>query len=406
MPDHAFAAFPNASPAGNGDSTIVHLAVPDFFTTMEELRNPDFRKRPLALGEPGTRAVVQGVNGIARSEGIREGMPLAFARRLCRRLQVLPPDLRFYRERHQQTMEEFGRFSPLVEDALMGRYFVDLAGTRRLWGPVPDVACRIERHLLDRMGFRARIGLAVNKLVSRVAAGCVPAGDLGLIFPGAETSFLAPLPVTALPGIGLKTGEKLSDFNIRSIGELAALSAESLSGVFGPPGPRLLLLARGVDATPVIPPRETPRLTVARTLDRDEIDRDRLESLLFRMVEEAGWNLRSQNRCPGAFALEIRYADGATVRRERQVPPTAVQSDLELFRALHPVFRELFLRRVALRRMVIEFSRFTRPLRQLSLFPRETFSAARGKQVQEALDGIRVRFGRRAIAWGKGVLAA
>ncbi len=384
---------------------IAHLDIPNFYATLEELRRPELRKRPLTLSEWGARAVVQGVNAVARAEGLREGMPLSQARRLCRRLTALPPDLRFYREQHRKVITELGLFSPLVEGTFPGRYFVDLSGTRRLWGPGTDAACRVERHLADRRALVARVGLGANKLVSQVAASCMPPGDLGFVFPGGEQSFLAPLPVTALPGVGLKTSSKLSDFNIQQVGQLAALPVEALAGVFGKTGSRLLRLARGVDPSPVVPFQNVPRLTFTRQLDRDEIDRERLEAELFFQAEEVGWVLRTHNRTPARFNLEVRYADGVTVQTQQPLSPITTHVDTRLFLAFLQTYRKLAQRRVAIRRMVVELTDFSMPLRQMSLFPWEEDSSRDDLRLQDALDRIRRQFGRQSISWGRVMVA-
>lgn len=380
---------------------IAHLSIPDFYAALEELRHPEWKRRPLVLTENGPRAVIQGVNGIARKEGIQEGMSLNQARRLCRRLVTSSPDLRFYKTQHQHILENLSYFSPLVEGTLLGHYFVDLTGTQRLWGPGPDVACRLEQRLAVQNGLHARIGLAANKLISQVAANCIPPRDLSCIFPGGETSFFAPLLVTFLPGVGPKTASRLADFNIQRIGQLAALSPTALTEVFGKTGSRLLQIARGSDSTPVVPFQKVPRLHVTHNLDRDEIDRERLEAVLFQQVEEAGWFLRRHNRYPGRFALEIRYADGKTARSQRLLPPVTTHVDYRLFQIILPTFKQLIQRRVAVRRMVLEFYEFSMPVAQMPLFPWEEAPLQGSKKLQRALDDIRRRFGRQSIAWGK-----
>ena len=233
---------------------IVHLGIPDFYAAIEELRQPELKRRPLVLAQGGERSVIQGVNSNARKEGIREGMPLYRARRLCRRIHVMPPDFYHYREKHRDIVREFGIFSPLVEGSHPGSYFIDITGTHRLWGPGPDLACRMEKELCGKMGLRARIGLASNKLVSQVAADCIGPGDLGFIFPGNEESFFSPLPVDLLPGVGEVTTSRLADFNILKIGQLASFPLDMLAAVFGRSAERLLKIAKGMD-----PPRYFPR---------------------------------------------------------------------------------------------------------------------------------------------------
>jgi DNA polymerase-4 len=381
---------------------IVYLGIPDFFTAAEELRRPELKRRPLVLAQSGERAVIQGVNGNARKEGIREGMQLCRARRLCRRVHVMPPDFYHYREKHRGIVRESGLFSPLAEGSHPGSYFIDITGTRRLLGPEPDLACRMEKDLYGKMGLRARIGLASNKLVSQVAANCIDPGDLGFIFHGKEESFLAPLPVNFLPGVGEVTASKLSDFNVLKIGKLASLPLDMLSAVFGRSAERLLKIAKGLDSSPVLPAQQVPRISVTKILDRDEIDNRRLESVLFQLVEEAGWELRRHNRCPGTFRLEIRYADGVPADTRKRISPGSAQADRLLFRSALPVFYQLFRRRIAVRRMVLEFSDLRMPFSQLSIFTWEQKTSSKDCNLQRGLDSIRMKFGKGIIAWGMG----
>ncbi|MDA8308069.1 MAG: hypothetical protein M0Z81_14755 [Deltaproteobacteria bacterium] len=381
--------------------SIVHLQIPDFCTAVEELRRPEMKRLPLVLAQAGERALIQGVNGHARKEGIREGMPLYLARRLCRRLHVMDSDFYHYREKHLEIVREFGSCSPLVEGGSPGSYFIDITGTRRLLGPGPDLACRMENELGRKMGLRARIGLASNKLVSQVAAHCIEPGDLSFIFPGNEESFLSPLPVDFLPGVGEVTASKLAGFNILRIGQLASFPVDMLAAVFGRSGERLLKIAKGLDISPVFVSRQAPRISVAKIMERDEIDPGRLESALFQQIEEAGWELRRHNRCPGSFRLEIRYADGMSVDTRKRVPSWSVQADRSLFQSVLPAFYKLLRRRVAVRRLVIEFSDLVMPFAQLPLFTWESRRGSKERDLQKALDSMRMKFGKKIIAWAR-----
>jgi len=375
--------------------------VPDFYAAIEQLRRPELKRRPLVLAEAGERSVIQGVNSNARKEGIREGMPLSRARRLCRRIHVMPSDFYHYREKHLDIVREFGSFSPLVEGNCPGSYFIDVTGTRRLWGPGPDLACRMQKDLYIKTGLRARVGLASNKLVSQVASNCIDPGDLSFIFPGNEESFLSPLPVDLLPGVGEVTTSRLTGFNILKIGQLASFPLDMLAAVFGRSAERLLKIAKGMDPAPVLPTHQVPRISITKILDRDEIDPGRLESVLFQQVEEAGWNLRRHNRCPGNFRLQIRYADGVSADTRRRISSGSVQADRFLFLSILPVFYQLFRRRVAVRKLVLEFSDLAMPFSQLSLFTWEKNKSSKELNLQKVLDSIRMKFGKEIIAWAR-----
>jgi DNA polymerase-4 len=174
-----------------------------------------------------------------------------------------------------------------------------------------------------------------------------------------------------------------------------------LTAVLGNTGFRLLKLAQGVDPTPVVPFQRAPQLSLAHSFDRDEIDWNRLEAFLFQQVEEAAWVLRRHNRFPGQVVVKILYADGITIQGRVRLPPGIHHLDRQLFEIIRQTFKRLFQRRVALRRMVLNFSHFSMPFRQMSLFQWEEQKRVKETKIQKALDSIRQRFGRQAISWGQ-----
>ncbi len=381
------------------ERAVLHLHVPDFCAVLEELRDPSRGRRPLVVADAGGRAVVLAANALARREGIREGMPRAVAVRRCRALQVVPPDRSFYRQVHETVVQDLMAFSPVVEAGALGRYFVDLSGTRRLWGPATDTACRVEEEMLRRRCLPTRAGLAGNKLVSQVAAECVNVGDVSRVFPGGEGIFLQGLPVEALPGLGFKTANRLMDLNIRRVGQLAALSPEMLFPVFGNHASRLVKLARGEDSLPVVPSEKDTALKLVHELERDEIDWNKIDAVLLRLVEEAGWMLRRRNRLPGRVLLEVRYADGVEAQGSQNIRLCGQVLDRVLFQTVRGLARSVCQRRVALRRLAVIWSRFALPLRQLVLFPETGLLQDREQRIQAALDIVRSRYGHQALVW-------
>ncbi len=157
-----------------------------------------------------------------------------------------------------------------------------------------------------------------------------------------------------------------------------------LAAVFGRNAERLLKIAKGLDSSPVLPAQQAPRISVTKILDRDEIDRVGLESVLFQLVEEAGWDLRRHNRCPGNFRLKLGMQTACRSDTRRRISPGSVQADRFLFLSILPVFYQLFRRRVAVRRLVLEFSDLLMPFSQLSLFTWEKKTSTKELQPPES----------------------
>ena len=383
---------------------ILHLDIRDFCIALERQRQPDLREWPVAIAPGQGRTVVQAVSAEAREEGIRPGMVVARARRYCRRLTILPPDLLLYRQAQEKIVTALGRFSPLVEPAALGHFFVDATGTRRLWGRLLDSADQMRQLVAQDFRLDAAVGMASNKLVSRVASQVVKVRELCDVFPGLEASFLAPLAVNLLPGVGeVTTTRLLAELNLQTAGELAGVSPMLLGEIFGAAGQRLRSMALGEDFSPVVTPKSTPILREEVQLPEDNNHKYRLKGYLYGLVEALGRRLRSQNRCPGELILTATYADGvqARARKRLAVANCEFQLDSVLFRAALHLFNRAIQRRLRLRRLALSVAYLQPPFGQLALFPWD--DPARGKEVRllRAVDQIRQRYGNGAVYYGR-----
>ncbi len=210
-------------------------------------------------------------------------------------------------------------YSPLIEPAAAGRLFLDLTGCGRLLGPGRDAAARLERELSARLRLAGSVGVAGNKLVSRIAAGCLERPGVCDVLRGAEENFIGPLPVAVLPGIGAARELTLaSELNLRRVAELAQLSVAQLRLPFGPLAPLLHQRARGIDPSPVLPPRRAPGVAEESFLAREENDDDLLLAELCRLVESCGRRLRAQGQ--GAGELRSRCITSTASPRSAGAP--------------------------------------------------------------------------------------
>ena len=211
------------------------------------------------------------------------------------------------------------------------------------------------------------------------------------------------LPEANLLGIPQRLSLEAATRALTAGCQLASFPVDMLAAVFGRNGERLVKIAKGLDTSAVFVSKESPRISVSKIMERDEIDPGRLESALFQQVEEAGWDLRRLNRRPGRLRLEIRYADGLSVDTQKRLPSWSIQADRSLFQLVLPAFHQIFRRRVAVRGVLIEFSELAMPSAQLPLFTWKNQKGSEERDLQEALDTIRLKFGKKIIAWARAV---
>jgi DNA polymerase-4 len=353
---------------------ILHLDIRNFCIALERQRQPDLRDWPLVIAPGQGRTVVQAVSPEARQEGIKPGMVVARARRHCRRLTILPPDFSFYHQSQKQVMVSLGNFSPLVEPAGWGHFFIDITGTRRLWGTLLDTADRMRRLMTRDFQLNAAVGLASNKLVSQVAARVIRIQELCDVFPGVEASFLAPLRVSLLPGIGkITTTRLLAELNLRTVGELAAVPPMFLGEIFGAAGQKLRRMALGEDSSPVVTPRAVPTIQEKIQLPEDDNHRSRLLGYLYGLAEALGQRLRFQNRCPGELTLTVIYADSIQARaRERfSTADSEFHLDSVLYAAALRLFDRAVRRRLRIRRLALSAAYLQPPIGLRSIMGRQ-----------------------------------
>jgi DNA polymerase-4 len=381
---------------------ILHLRIDAFPVAVERLRDPLLWGKPVVVcPRHSPRSQVFSASTEARQEGVFEGLPLTKALRRCKRLCVLPPDEKFYREVSGSISSLLGKYSPLVEPGYWGRFYVDLTGTSRIFGDIQDSAFRIRSEIEDSVHLNSTLGIASNKLVSGVAARVVAAyGNLYAVPQGSEAPFLAPLQVRMLPAVKSKVErELLSEFNIRVVQQLAAIPVIQLALVFGKLGPLLHRQALGIDERPVLPPKSKPFILEEVTLAQDTNNDRILLAELYGMMERACRRMRAGGILSRKVWLHIRYSDGVDATRCLRIK-NPVTTDSVLFRVLEPFFLKTDERRQRVRYFSITFTDLISPPAQLSLF--DTPSPYKKEEaLVTALDRVRSKYGKDAVRLGR-----
>jgi DNA polymerase-4 len=386
---------------------IIHLNIADFGVAVERILDSSLRTRPLILAQAAARAVVYDMSEEAYQDGVRKGMRLTAASRYCRQARILPPRPQRYQEALQHCVRHAQSFTPLTEvSSGNGHLYLDVTGTHRLHGSAPDVGWRLRKTLRSDMGLDPIWSVAPNKLVAKVASRLVkPVGEY-IVAEGEEEDFLAPLPLSLLPGVGHGDLERLRECNIIRVAQAAALALPDLHVLCGRRSRFLYQAVRGIDQAPVQPPATAHNNMLFEHYFADDSNREEVVRAALRdLVRRAAYALSYSKRGCCNVAVFLHYTDGMKV--SRQVGgKVAVNDDQGLEQmALTALYRAWY-RRVRLRRISLICSRLVIPARQLSLFGAEDGLRQKQQKAADAMNKVRALYGEKTLLQrGAGVLA-
>src|SRR5712691_618618 len=319
----------------NWPRTILHVDLDAFYTSVHQRDDPKLRGIPVAVAGRSKRAVVMVASYEARSFGVRSAMLLHEAMQLCPQLLVISPDGARYREASRLIHQIFRRFtSPeLVEGVSLDEAYLDVtARTRHGTSNAEDVARRIKFQIHTEVGLTASVGAATSKLVAKVASGTHKPDGLYLVPPGAEASFLAPLPIGVIPGLGPKTEERLHAMGLRTVGALAGYETQRLVQALGTNGAVLQRLAQGRDRQPVDGSRPAKTISAETTFENDVSDLGQLEHALRDLTDRGTERLKTDGVRARTVYVKLKLPDFRLV--SRQVSRTSPTDDVEtIFRA-------------------------------------------------------------------------
>ena len=306
--------------------TILHVDMDAFFVSVELLRRPELRGQPVVVGGTGDRGVVAAASYEARHFGIHSAMPSTRARRLCPHAVFLPGDHHHYGEVSGRVMTIFRSFTPLVEPISLDEAFLDVTGALRLYGPAPEIAAAIRTRVEADEGLQCTVGIAPNKFLAKLASevakpkasreGPVPGLGVKVVAPGEELTFLHPLPVQALWGVGPKTLDKLRSRGIEKVADLAALSEDDAAMFLGDAnGRHLHRLSHAIDDRAVLPEVQPKSVGHEETFARDHTRLDTLQREAVRMADAVGQRLRNHRLSGRTVTIKVRFHDFRTITR-------------------------------------------------------------------------------------------
>ena len=299
---------------------VAHLDLDAFFAAVEELENPELRRLPLIVGgDPHGRGVVSTANYVARRYGIGSAMSCAEALRRCPAAVFVRPRHSLYREYSREVWSIVREIVPTVEQAGIDEGYLDLGEVAPAFDDARALAETVQAVVRARTRLSCSLGVATSKVVAKIASDRRKPGGLTMVRPGREASFLAPLPLRLLPGIGPRGDEKLQAAGIETIGDLAALQDDDPL-LRGKVGEMLRDRARGIDARRLELSTERISISQEETFRQDVGDTEKLHDELQRMAAQLGDHLQSRAQTARTVTTKLRYPDFSIRTRSTSLP--------------------------------------------------------------------------------------
>lgn len=381
--------------------SIIHLNIADFAVAVETNAQPPLKGYPLIIAPQGApRAVVYDMSDEAFQQGIRKGMPLSQAKRLNKKIKILPPSFNRYERVMRDLLKQSIAFTPLIESGTLdGHIFLDVTGSKRLFGPSADVAFKLKKAFKKTFNLDPIWSVATNKLVAKVATRIVkPAGEY-IVSPGDEKSFLAPLPMNLIPGLVKTDLTRLREFNLFFVSQARSLTLEQLKVPFHHRAALIYDRIRGVDPTPVTTLCEAhSALKADHEFADDTNNAVRLRKALYLMIEKICKILRNRKLTGAVTRIILSYSDGLQTTSTLKLIP-ATSNDMSMFKRCIHLLDKAWTRRVRIRHMRLICEKLSRGEIQAELF------RSRTKETQQAdvilaMDKIRKKFGTHSIKTG------
>ena len=305
---------------------IIHIDMDAFYASVEQRDDPQLRGKPIIVAWRRSRSVVCAASYEARQFRVRSAMPAVRAERLCPNGIFVAPDFTRYRAVSRQVQEILMRHTDLVEPLSLDEAYLDVSENKMGLPTATEVARTIREQIRTELQLTASAGVAPNKFLAKIASDWQKPNGLFVIQPEEVDSFLLPLPVGRLPGVGKVMEERLRSFDVETVRDLRKMELATLESRFGRYGLRLYELARGIDKSEVIPDRPTKSISSEDTFERDLLLTE-MEPIIRRLAEHTWTASRNESRIARTVVLKLKTSDFKILTRSHtpSSPPTSCE---------------------------------------------------------------------------------
>ena len=365
---------------------IAHFDLDAFFVSVEVLKDPTLRGKPIIVGGDGKRGIVAACSYEARKFGIQSAMPAMTAKRLCPHAIFLKGSYHEYSKYSRIVTQIIAESVPKYEKASIDEFYCDLTGMDKFFG-VSQYTKELREKIIKETGLPISYGLSTSKLVSKMATNEAKPNGYLEIPAGKETAFLWPLTVDKIPMVGKQTQQQLYSIGIKTIEQLAKTPPDQLEHIFGKWGARLWQKANGIDENEIEPYSEQKSLSHENTFNEDNNDLSFLHRELVKLTEETAYDLREEGKLTGCVTIKLRYADFTTVSKQEVIDYTAL--DNVLMDKVKDLFGKLHKKGEKVRLLGVRFSHLIPMNVQMNLFD----NANEKLELFKTVDEIKNKFG-------------
>jgi len=385
---------------------VLHVDMDAFFAAVEQLDHPEWRGLPVIVGGSAEgRGVVSTCSYEARVFGIRSAMPSSRAVRLCPDAIWAPARFERYHELSRAVRGIFLETTPHVQPVSIDEAFLDVTPTGHSDPDPVEVAGRIQR-AVDGLGLSCSVGVGTSKTVAKIASDFDKPHGITVVRPGEESSFLAPLGIRTLSGIGAATETRLRALGVRTLGELASLDPDAAERALGSSGAELVRRAAGIDPSPVKPEREVKSVSHEHTFDHDVRERAEVEAALRALATKTARRLRRHGLAGRTVTIKLRYAD-FTTRTASHTLSSPSDLEREIGGTAIGLLRSVWTPGAGLRLLGVGVSGFAERSEQLDLLDGSAAEPdERERALARSMDAVRERFGPTVIGFGSEVSPA
>ncbi len=362
-----------------------------FFVSVERALNPELNGKPVVVGAlPGERGVVASASYEARAWGIKSGMPISKAYKLCPGAVFIKPKFAIYNDFSERFEQILYHYSPVVEMSSIDEAFVDIRGTERLFGPPLELARKLRQMIRNCLKLPCSIGIARTKVIAKIVCDQSKPDGLLMIKPEEERNFLFPLSVDVLPGIGPKTFGVLKNLNINTVGEFYNTPDWILETAIGKNYLAIKSFITGGDYKIL---RSMKSMSQETTLIEDTKNLELITLVFYGLLESLCQRLRKNTLGARVCTLKIRFSDFRTITRRIKLP-SSTNSQQVIYRSCLPILKDILRENKRIRLIGIAVSNFEYSGFQRSIFfPNEN----RLVRLNYALDRARLKFGFNSI---------